>query len=1190
MRPWPKFVLLAVIGSFAGMFSSPVMAKTAGYCQECHSQKFSRIVGAEGRSVYQAKLDPCPGVRALSEEIFFTESRIVGLNQALEAMEREGSAGETRKQKVFEAAESFTGLRKGAKNSIQQFSQDSAALRASLQKVYEGIVKDREESFRRRLIGLGALILLGVLVLLGIGYRKLKGMGKGILLFLLIGGSISLSSCSPGQGEPEKKSPAQERLDRALSVANRSLNRMEETFSLAILLAEVAGEWAKLDPAAADNAFQIAWQMALTAREQAGQAGALRGVISRWPDRAEALKEKVNFDAVLDLSDEIRSADSRAWALRAVAEEWVETHEKKGKAALEYTSREVLAIKDAEFRDRDLRSIAEAWGRIDKSRSLEIARHIGDPFLKSTALIEASFTGAHLEEAWQVAESIPASYLQIRAFLQISTAAARMNPAEKSRWAEKIWSRVKNLKNPELRSFTIQEAVSAWAPLDWKRAEHWAGEIPANFPTGRAYAFIHIVRRSSQIPQGKALGLLKNAIAEADKVADSYEAQKVRRLAILSLSELEPQEALRQIPGMQSPYYQSEILGELAGQVSRKDKIRALELAEKIPIKAFRLRNKTEIIGLWMPLQKEKIAATYREALQAALTISDPYDRCLILLDLGRDWQRWDRENGAAVLDLTLRKAGEITSPSMKAEVLRSLAEAWKNSDKNRARSILDGISPSVTAVGNKLEEIRLWAKTDPMKARQWAESLPSDFPLEKAGALQDVSAGLKKDHPRPAFDIIEKALALTQPLPEGSRRNRMLTHLVSEAALLDKERTIARVRAMQEREIRDLLFREVTNTLVREDPEGAMKAAMEISESAFRFPLYQKIAEGEAKFRAASRLERKKQPAWLALHYWGLGREKAKSNESQAASFYERALQEAGKVADLRNRAYLLCGLTAEWALIDEKKALTVAEKISPEFPEPFSYALLRVAAQLQRWTRAGAESVFEKTLATAIQIADPLLRAQRLLQLGREWEVLDKGKGREVLKKAESEARKSIHGTGRGEKILGEIIVARATAEPEQALVMARSIESPFLRAKIFLENGRVLGRSYLEPDVKVLSESLQFAQSSKNPQLLSEVAVAWFALDPQKGLELVAQVEPAEMRVKALRRMARQSAHRSKEEANRLLQQASREALGMDGLKQRMQTLKEIAGDWMGVDKERAKATYKTAYGLVEKEYFF
>ena len=179
------------------------------------------------RSVYQAKLDPCPGVRSLSEEMFLTESRIVKLNEILQAMEQEGWSSDPLRKKVSESAASLSILKNSQAVSVAQVTRETSALRASLQKVYDRTLQARSESARRWLIGLGSLIFIGVLVLFGVGYRKLNRMGKGFLLLALLATGLSLNACSSGPAEPGKKSPAQEQLEQSLYAATQCSVKME---------------------------------------------------------------------------------------------------------------------------------------------------------------------------------------------------------------------------------------------------------------------------------------------------------------------------------------------------------------------------------------------------------------------------------------------------------------------------------------------------------------------------------------------------------------------------------------------------------------------------------------------------------------------------------------------------------------------------------------------------------------------------------------------------------------------------------------------------------------------------------------------------------------------------------------------------------------------------------------------------
>ena len=1177
MRPHSRILLLGATLFFLGTMSPSATAKSAGYCLECHSRKeIHRLAVPGDLSIYQAKLDPCPGVRSISEEIFFTESRMVNLNQILQSMNGEGRTTDILKGKISEAGESFMDLKGSEKKSVAQFSQESSFLRASLQKVYDRILKVRDESDRRWLIGLGSLLLLALFVLLGIGLKKLEQMRKTLLLILFMGGALAWTACSFRSEQPSEKSSAQERLEQSLSVATKSTAKMEETFYQSILLAEMAEEWSKIEPNPAGKGFELAWYIVLKAREKAGQLKSL------WPDEAEPSKQKVNSDTLLDLRDEIQNAEGRTWALREIAEEWIKTNERKGRIALEYASRETLAMRGREARDRELKSIAEVWAGMDETRALEMGRSINDPFLKAMALTNLGRSFNNKEKArnlfleiWKTAESIPPSYLRAKAFIQISASAAKMDPQKEKEWAEKMFDQIQSAKDPRLQAFAMQEMVFQWASVDGEQAERWATQISSFFPEARSYSFIHLAG-STRLPKAKALGLLKNGLFEAIKVTDPFEALKIKALIVKALVKLEPREALRILPQVEDPFYRSELLAQLAMHFSHIDKREGLKLAEKIPLEEIRTKVIVDIISLWMEQDRDKVSTLFAQALPAASSILDPYTRALILIDLGKNWGRWMRGKEGPVFDLALESAGQISSPSGKAEILEALAEVWKKSDQAKAQTILNGIDPSLTHVRKSLEEIRLWSKTDPVKALQWAESLSSDFPLEKAVAFKEVAAGMKKTQTSLALNVFEKGLATALTLPEGPKQSKLLSELIREAALLDREKTLRRLLHIEGRETRDFLLREAGTALIKEDPSWAMRAANEISEGALRLALYQKIADGMANRRRLAR------PEQLALSQWGIGREKAKKDESRAVAHYEKTLEEIERVTDRRERSHLLSGLAAEWAPTNEEKALQVAKKISSEFPEPFSYALLQVGAQLRKWNRREAQPVFQGAFSSAVQIKDLSLRGQRLLQLARQWQTLDGEKAKEVLKRAESDALKNLFLHDKDEKILAENYLAQVNLEPDRVLTIAQRARTPYLKAKIPLERAKDLNRVSIEENINALEKSLQFAKTSKNPRMMSEIAAAWFALEPNKGLEILAQVESKEIRIKTMRRMARQS----NSLRTRLLDEATQEALGVDGLNEKIAFLKEVAGDWKEVDKEKAKSVYHTIYRIVEK----
>lgn len=1202
MKARHKLFLFGVIFLFCETMASPLSAKPAAFCRECHSlndrqnliQFRSPSPIAESRSVYHAKLDPCPGIRSFSEEVFFTESRVLMLNQILNSLESESSS---LKKKIAAIAESFSGLKNQEKISVAQFAQESLFHRTALQKIYDRTLQIREETARRWLIGLSSLLFLGLFALGAVAYRNLDRMGKTLLLFLFLGATFSAGACFYGPKVPEKKTPAQERLEESLAVAVHTSQRMEKSFSQSILLADLAREWAKFEAGPAEGAFQLSWQMAWRAREITRQAEILEEVISQWPDQETARAQGVDFNAALDLRDELRSVKGRTWALRAVAEEWGRAGLPQGRRALEFASQETLKIEDGAIRDQELQPLVEAWVGISEDRAIEISRCIQDPLGKALSLTRVAFAtriqgraGQLLEEAWKAAELISPSYPPIKAFIRIAACGAQIYPHQKNTWAARVLEKFQGL-NPQLQAFSLQEMIFHWAPFDWEQAERWAAEISQNIPTTRAYSLIRIAQTAG-VPRTKAHELWKRALAETSKISDSGEALKIRSLIAQGIFVIAPQEALRIIQQVEDPFYRSEILEQLAKEVTHRSKREALELAEKIPWEAFRLRSFLQIANQWILRDSQKAIPLYQEAFRIALTIPDPYARALTLMELEKPWGQIERGKAKKALEAAEKAAEQIASPPLKAEVLERLAESWKGSDPQKAQAILEKVDPAVRQTRQILEEIRLWSRADPRQAKKWAEVFPSTFALEKATAFKEVAGAMKKTDPALALDLLGKALDQALALPEGPKASKLLSQLVAEATLLDDAGTFRRLLQIPDREMKELLLKETGDAWVQQDSPMALKQALralgEIGEGSLRWALWQKIVEREAQRPSLAKLESRNQPALQAVSYWGQGKGKAKNDESQGVPFYLKALQEMEKVEDLQERSYLLGGLAAEWAPLDEEKALEIAGKISAAFPEPHSYALLQVGTQLRKWNRQKAREVFQKTLAVGGKIQNPALRAQRFLQIAQQWYFLDVQKGQEVLKMAEREARKVILLAGQENKTLAAILRTQSTWEPDQALTIASESSTPYMGAKILLAGAEVFSQRDVGENLKILEKSFSYAQKEKNPRLLGEIAVAWCADDQDKAMDILAQVEPIEVRVQCLLQMARLDTHPRQVENKRLLEQAAQEVLKIDAVGDRIKYLKEIAGAWCTIDKEQAKKIYRQAYQVAASSF--
>jgi len=103
------------------------------------------------------------------------------------------------------------------------------------------------------------------------------------------------------------------------------------------------------------------------------------------------------------------------------------------------------------------------------------------------------------------------------------------------------------------------------------------------------------------------------------------------------------------------------------------------------------------------------------------------------------------------------------------------------------------------------------------------------------------------------------------------------------------------------------------------------------------------------------------------------------------------------------------------------------------------------------------------------------------------------------------------------------------------------------------------------------------------------MGDVAAAWFALVPRKGLETLGQMESGILRVQTLRRIAQGNGSLAQGRDKgacwiRLRDEAAR----IEGTKEKIHLLKEVASDMAPIDKERAQATYLKAYQIAEKEF--
>ncbi len=190
------------------------------------------------------------------------------------------------------------------------------------------------------------------------------------------------------------------------------------------------------------------------------------------------------------------------------------------------------------------------------------------------------------------------------------------------------------------------------------------------------------------------------------------------------------------------------------------------------------------------------------------------------------------------------------------------------------------------------------------------------------------------------------------------------------------------------------------------------------------------------------------------------------------------------------------------------------------------------------------------------------------------------------EVLGKALAEARK-VDSAAR-EPIILVILRTQAGWEPEKTASIARNAGQASTQAGILLEGSKILRVRLIDEKAKILEQALLLARKEKNERLMGEIAAAFFTFVPRKGFEILGQMESRDLRVRTLRRMAQGNGSFPKEETMRLLDQAADEAARLEGIREKIQLLKEVASDMAPMDKERARATYLKAYQVAEKDF--
>lgn len=1142
----------------------PAQVKVERTCQECHSQKFLRQHFSgfpediyNFQSIYQAQADPCPGIQTLATELFLAESRLQKLAEIVHSPPKDNLWPNDLKRKIYEVAGDYAYFKSKKISSGGEFAKEISSLRSSLNQVYERIWQIREENNKRWLIGIGSLIFLVFLAICWIGLQKVSRWGKisGLLIFIIA--SFSWISCLQKSGEI-KKSPAEQQLQQTIAILNKRGQEFAESTQRVFLLITLAKNLTEIDGQGARQTWDLAWNLATSLAEHNRELIALEE-LTQSLSRSDLSSAQIRKASLWELQEKIRQLRHWVFPMRVVAEEWLLVDQKEGRRALAKVTERVLSWPAGENRDRELKALGEVWSEVEKEKALKLVYEIKDPFGRAFALArlagqfsEKERAQALLKKAAQEITLLSPPFRQVQSQVRLAAIAAQIDLQKGRKWAEQAFLKIKELPEKQLQSWALQEMIRRWALWQPSQAEEWIGKIPVDFSESHAYSYLSLAQNNS-LPAPSRLKFLRQALRASKEIVDPWERQKLESMILPKMYILDKGEALRNLGQVKDPLWRSAIEHKILREYAHLNKNQALPLAQNIPCLEFRLPLIIELMKELIPAQREELLKLYQETFQVAAQIWQPDQRSQVLIELAEKWGRLDRKAQSACLQEAEKSMSQISSPWKKAETLRSLSQSWKNIDHLKSINLFEKIDPSAHQAQKLLEEIRLWGKLNPQKAADLAKAIPAGFPFEKTQAYKELAVLLKKDNPAQAWAYLEAAVQEIIPLAADKRVFPLLGQLINEAVNQDRKKIHELISKIPERNLRDLAWRELAKALLKNkaipDLKEALQIAAQISDSSLSLELLAKMASilNEKKLAESS------EPALLALYYWSINKEKA---EKVILTIPE---------ASLRSR--LLAALAVSWAPINEEKALQIAEKISAEYPEAYSYALLKVGEQLRKWHRNKGESVLRQAGAAAEKIFDPTLKTERIHRLIQEIHFLNPTLAQALLQKT----RKEIPSA----KDL--FLFTLIEWNPELVREAVKEASQPYLQGQLLLKGAEILYQRRWAEYLKILETIWQIARERKNSRLLGQIGAVWVLSDNEKGWTALREIESPEERVKILIAITEENKSLPVEKAKNILEQAEAEALQIGEANKKIKLLLEIGTAWKYYNKQKSREIF-------------
>lgn len=1147
-------VLFLLLGTPGWFFSA--RAAEAKICQECHTQKFLQQnfagslekIAYGDQSVYQGKLNPCLGIRFLAEDLFFTESRLQKYASILYAENKDQIKVQELNKIIHQIEAELEILKKQKVDYHLELTKSMAALRLSLQKVYEQIWQMRTEKEKRWLMGIGGLFFLVVCGLFLVALQKLTRIGKIPVIIIFLTVNLILANCSVKLGEtPKGKAP--EQLDQALAIAQKSVKEIEDAYHKIIVLIDLAKEYGPVDAPAAKQTWKLAREIATSIKEKNKE------IIPQLEMVASSLGLKMNSDSKSELQEKIDQIQGGIFLLRLLAEEWIAVDLKEGRQILEIATEEVLRLPPRELRDRQLKALGEIWSNIESEEALKLISKIKDPFWRTMSLGRLALTHpdkepalVFLQKAAHEASFISPPWRQVHALIRLAAWAAQIKQEEGEKYAELTWYKIEGLADQELQSWAGQEMIRSWAPINGQKAEGWLKKIPEKFAASRVYSLLHIgqAQSSSQKPK-----YLRQALAEVRRISDEYERRKLWALIFQDLLPLDQREALKNFRELKDPYVLSQLKPKIWRAMAITDSGSGLKLAQNIGTEELRYPLILELLKDLLPSQREELLNLFKEAFQLTNYISMPYQRWLILRGLSEKWGRLDAEGQVACLKEVEKTLPQISFSGQKAEILAYLAASWKSLDEEKSRDFLGKHAREKHGPQHILEEIRLWGKFDIKKAKDLAQKLSAEFSLERIQAYKEMARLLKKENPQEAWKYLEIAWQEAQKVSPNAK---IMVELAKEGAEVNKEGIGELIFQIPIRRERDTLLQELAKALIKTgqiaDLETAWQISKEITDTSLVLDLYEKIEKLIKTKKWEQGLTKSNWAELLVLQNWPAPKEKL-----------EEGLL---PIKDQKLKARLLAFFATNLAQVDEEGALQIGQKISGIDQEAYSFALYKIGSKFRKWNRAQGQNVLEQALRAAEQIKEEDLRRERIHQLAKELYYLEENLAQNILRKLLADFSLAPK----------DISLTLVEWYPHLTKKIAQEVKNPYDQAQIILRGAEVLLTKGWAENNKLLEAAAQWAKRIDSARWQGEVAEILILCAEQKGWELWGQIGNPEERVKILIKIGQRKNHMPPEKGNRILEKALAETFKITDTHKRIKFLVDIARAWMPQNKQKGR----------------